>query len=98
MQRDQLRHTGGALAAFDLDDKVIVDPQAVRRNVFGFSNGDASPQFRSGGYRREIPYAVGAVVQGALKSLQSHDRADEHRRKAEREQSVGDSLAARQFL
>src|ERR1700742_4233337 len=97
VQRDQLCDTSRALAAFDLDQKAIVDAQAVGRHVLCLGDGGPPPQTGAGRDRREVADAVRAVVQRILQPLQPHHRSNEHRSKAEREKPVGDGLAAGQL-
>ena len=51
MQGDQFGDAGRALAAFDLDHEMIVDAQAVRRHVLGFSDGDPAAELGPKGIR-----------------------------------------------
>jgi hypothetical protein len=43
VEHDQLGDTGRTLAAFDFDDHVIADPQAVGRDVLYFRNAGPAP-------------------------------------------------------
>jgi hypothetical protein len=43
VERDQFRDAGGALTALDFDHCVIVDSQAIGRDILGFCNVDAAP-------------------------------------------------------
>jgi hypothetical protein len=43
MQRDQFGDAGRTLAAFDFDHHVIVDPQAIWRDVLHFRDAGAAP-------------------------------------------------------
>jgi hypothetical protein len=43
MQRDQFGDAGGALATFDFDHHVIVDPQAIGRDILYLCDAGAAP-------------------------------------------------------
>jgi hypothetical protein len=43
VERNQLGDARRTLAAFDFDHHVIVDPQAIGRNVFHFRDAGAAP-------------------------------------------------------
>src|SRR5580692_2793776 len=98
MQRDQLRNTGGALAAFDLNDEAIVGAQPVGWHVLRFGDDRASPQPGTGRDRQKVADAVRTIVQRVLQSLEAHDGSNEHGRQAEREKSVSNGLAAWQRM
>jgi hypothetical protein len=43
VERDQFHDAGGALTALDFDHCVIVDSQAIGRNILDFRDADAAP-------------------------------------------------------